>query len=919
MNHMLPAAHASLLLALLVVLAIWGGVMQRACKFKRPSQPFWPFAEKAGLALELADSQEFVTRILGPADTPDGRENRSCAVRFQQFDFIFIVLYALFFSVAAFAITHSLGAWIAVAAVLLTAFLDVGEDIQILRMVASQPSGSAKRFGQAKWIFYFSTLMVEGTLLLFARPPSNQAYIVNSAIGALLIVIGLGGMNSARKLSFVGILSAADFSLLAFIGLALAPLIARSPVALSVIAEYAVLLRIPLLLVALLLLLPVVAFFTAAKSLLRGLFDLTPLSLFVVTLTTLALSGSACMIAYLILAHGAERFNISDGIPSGLRYPWWAWLAAMLVLAAPIVLVSLWFSAKQKRGLPQLWLAVVCGTLIAAGAATGLIVRKPALVPASVSDRLEQKIAGKEVFAGYVPSKSCAFGAICDPWQDHLRAVEVFLCTLGLYALVGIYGRYRLGKPGTVPALCSALMLAMMIGWMLSAVAFFFDFWHVPTLAIVLLVGIITAQSRQSDHFYILKPRNTPILAPDPATTIQATGTRRVILAAANGGGIQAAAWAAQVLYGLCEDCRQDFRKSLRMISSVSGGSVGNACFVGWLADPVEAKRPDKAASESSLDEVAWGLAWPDFIRALVPWIVPKLIGRGRALERAWCTNSAASPSERPPLDEPLSDWNTRVANGELPAVVMNGTISETGERFLMATTRIGPGGRARVDAAQLHIINGKQFDIAAVTAARLSATFPYVTPASRSDGPGPQPHIVDGGYYDNYGMATLVEWLDAALTQGEGHIESVLVIQIHGAPIGSENSQGGGNKNDDGGADSENSDTKEIKNRGWFYQAIAPLLTLDAVRSSGQVAHNDIELSLLQQKWAAAGVPIHTVVFEFPKADAPLSWHLTREEIEAIGTAWNSQRQGQNINLVHQFLAGSDRLSCGCPKCSLV
>jgi hypothetical protein len=135
-------------------------------------------------------------------------------------------------------------------------------------------------------------------------------------------------------------------------------------------------------------------------------------------------------------------------------------------------------------------------------------------------------------------------------------------------------------------------------------------------------------------------------------------------------------------------------------------------------------------------------------------------------------------------------------------------------------------------------------------------------------------------------------------------------VIQIHGAPIGSDN---------DGRAGSENSDTEEIKNRGWFYQAIAPLLTLDAVRSSGQVAHNDIELSLLQQKWAAAGVPIHAVGFEFPKADAPLSWHLTREEIEAIRTEWNSQLQGQSRNLVHQFLAGSDRLGCGCPKCSLV
>jgi len=52
----------------------------------------------------------------------------------------------------------------------------------------------------------------------------------------------------------------------------------------------------------------------------------------------------------------------------------------------------------------------------------------------------------------------------------------------------------------------------------------------------------------------------------------------------------------------------------------------------------------------------------------------------------------------------------------------------------------------------------GTAYDVTVATAARLSATFPYVTPASCSDQPGPQPHIVDSGYYDNYGMATLVE-----------------------------------------------------------------------------------------------------------------------------------------------------------------
>ena len=366
----------------------------------------------------------------------------------------------------------------------------------------------------------------------------------------------------------------------------------------------------------------------------------------------------------------------------------------------------------------------------------------------------------------------------------------------------------------------------------------------------------------------------------------------RVIVAAANGGGIQAAAWAAQVLYGLDQDCGESFRRSLRMISSVSGGSVGNAFYVHSLANPAGARRPDTAAAESSIDEVAWGLGWTDFLRALLPWFLGSLMGRGRALEKAWCMNAASDASQRSGLDQPLSSWNSRVREGEIPAVVMNATIAETGERLLLATTEFrakNPAGRARVDARELHKINGEEFDVSIATAARLSASFPYVTPATRSDGAGPQPHVVDGGYYDNYGMATMVEWLDDALNGADGAVKNVLVLQIHGAPV-----------------DPNAKEKRHEETHGWFYQAIAPLATLGAVRTAGQLAHNEIELDLLRQKWEASGVNIDTVTFEFSNPNAPLSWHLTPEDVDAIATAWNDPQMDPCRKRVKKFLAAA-------------
>src|SRR5262249_53888086 len=160
--------------------------------------------------------------------------------------------------------------------------------------------------------------------------------------------------------------------------------------------------------------------------------------------------------------------------------------------------------------------------------------------------------------------------------------------------------------------------------------------------------------------------------------------------------------------------------------------------------------------------------------------------------------------------------------------------------------------------------------------------------------------HVVDGGYYDNYGMATMVEWLDAALAGAGNKIESVLVIQIHGAPV-----------------DSNAADKRHAKTRGWFFQAFAPIATLISVRSAGQVAHNNIELELLQQKWSTK-VPIHTVTFEFGNPDPPLSWHLTPLEVEDIRRAWRDD-MADCRKTVREFLDGNDDLKCGCEICESI
>jgi hypothetical protein len=112
----------------------------------------------------------------------------------------------------------------------------------------------------------------------------------------------------------------------------------------------------------------------------------------------------------------------------------------------------------------------------------------------------------------------------------------------------------------------------------------------------------------------------------------------------------------------------------------------------------------------------------------------------------------------------------------------MNTTVVESGERFLSANYKIPdcrlegesrPDYRARsfLETFKRRTVDGKgggYSDLPIASAAQLSATFPYVSSAARAplvlDNAVNSVHFADGGYYDNDGTASALEFLRYAL-----------------------------------------------------------------------------------------------------------------------------------------------------------
>jgi hypothetical protein len=530
---------------------------------------------------------------------------------------------------------------------------------------------------------------------------------------------------------------------------------------------------------------------------------------------------------------------------------------------------------------------------------------------------------------------------------------------VGLF-LIGLFNHGRI----EIPALSYLLWLFLILSWAVSGVSFFFDRYRTPVIIPLALWLTLTAQFPWSDHYYHLISMGTP---PAQATAAAATdrmstrsGSRAenepapkatppadnqpltptqvlqavqkkeamsedtpLILVAVSGGGIQAAAWAARVLTGLEEENPGKFGRHTRLISSVSGGSVGAMYFAnayqgdGGL-DPMALRGVVEQAMHSSINAVGWGIVYPDFIRLVCPPCVPLLgdVDRGQALETAWLK---AAGNAAPTLEHAtLSKWKEDVSQGRRPAVIFNTTITDTGERLLLATSaptrsRGNKGENPLDDEGTEQIRQGSRsfsdlypnYDLSVATAARLSASFPYASPAARADLSGPQFHVVDGGYYDNFGISSLVQWLQEALAGSEGGvIRRVLILQIRAFPIDNE---------------TMTPQKQPATRRGWFYQAFAPVSTLLNVRTAGQSARNEVELDLLEQALKNRDIAVETAEFEFRSPMAypgcksfdknyapPLSWHLTQKQKTEIYQEWTRIMHCTEAVKVKNFLAST-------------
>ena len=328
------------------------------------------------------------------------------------------------------------------------------------------------------------------------------------------------------------------------------------------------------------------------------------------------------------------------------------------------------------------------------------------------------------------------------------KALVLFATSLGTYLVGYLLLEFKAGGvplAGHIPVLVYLLVLLIVFAWVLAFWSFYFDKFRVPALLPLIFAWLLSYVFINDHYFQVthtvptdpnptarlgnaaalgatVEPREPAacsfgIMAPVEQWVARASRREpspTMVVVAASGGGITASAWTAQVLTGLSRAADGPgnglgaaFARAIAMVSSVSGGSLGAAYFVdgyseaqGFTDEALERIRV--AAGESSLADTVSAIAYGDVLRVLLP-VFPPPYDRGMALERSWSQHF-------PQPGVTLSQWRAGVEQGWRPNHILNATITETGERFVVGPVNY-PTQRCAATGAAWHARGLWDFD----------------------------------------------------------------------------------------------------------------------------------------------------------------------------------------------------------------
>jgi hypothetical protein len=355
------------------------------------------------------------------------------------------------------------------------------------------------------------------------------------------------------------------------------------------------------------------------------------------------------------------------------------------------------------------------------------------------------------------------------------QAKVIFIVTAAVYVIFFIASFYI---PAMAAITSPVIVLLVATIWVSLGVVIVYcgHRWGMPLFTFLIVFAVLI--SRCTDNHKLQTVPAPNYTRQDPVTAFEKWLDSRpgrqngypVFFVMTEGGGIRAAYWTAAVLGALHDQTHGAFTEHTFAISGISGSSVGAAVYDVAVATHAPSARVagKEALKYDALAPTLASFLVPDLLQRFIP--APIIRDRARALELGWEAGWRTSGNPEP---EALTGGllSLFAKNGNIPALFMSGTVIETGQRSVTSNCSI-----PWTDA--LDTFDQIGTDLPVSTAALTSARFPIISPAgtmmkaatAKSRSPKCEPgancgHLVDGGYFESSGAATLIELITTLRT----------------------------------------------------------------------------------------------------------------------------------------------------------
>lgn len=382
----------------------------------------------------------------------------------------------------------------------------------------------------------------------------------------------------------------------------------------------------------------------------------------------------------------------------------------------------------------------------------------------------------------------------------------------------------------------------------------------------------------------------------------------KLVIVSASGGGQRAALWTFRVLQEIHKATDGAVTSRSALYTGASGGVLGEAFFRELFLrslsdpslDPTDSVFLDQIASDN-LNPIIFTLLVNDLLIRN-----QKFDYRGRSYlkDRGFAFEEQLNKNTKGILDKPLKDYELPEANAQIPMMPVTALITNDGRKLIisphsMSFLGVSMEGKSG-EAEKKQSIDFRRFfanhdpdNLRFLTALRMSATFPFITPNLELPSE-PVMKTMDTGLSDNFGIQDALRFVYVFKDWIAQHTSGVVMITIR---------------------DSEKIEEIPAKELPRILEKIfTPIQNIYINWDNVQTIQNEVLFNYLSESMPFG---VERIEFEYAPAKilsdssddypninirASLNWRLTTKEKESIVSCLNTKENRQSLNRLKEL-----------------